>query len=593
MTPHDIPDPHLSMLTVPQAVYLRELTADFFFTRHGVRPAVEGDVVEHAGRLSPLKNLAQRCRAVGEEQWPALVEQHFGNLETASRGEESTQELLRAAYPRLLPDDFFPADAASGFRYVQPVAEGLILAFALDAPASVRILTDRDVAGAGHRELWTAGVANLRRDPVEHVEVRGPQGALLHSVSGGSHFVASRALVLPDLVRSVTGRELPAAGALVAVPTRHLLAFHAIVDGTVVDAVNDLGAYALGAYEDGPGSLSPRLYWWHQGQLVSLTVFDHDRRTFSVVPPQELMELMRNLRDRDGGGGSAPEVAGGRTDVEQPEPATVEQLALTVAEFTARLEQDASGFADGFGAAVDLAHARCADDAASAKLETWEAWVTAMQVGSALFATALAREGTVPCRIGDRVLALPGTATATGIAPYAHARAWLDAFWLAVVCREQERITTLCRVPVENLRSADPVDDYVLHWIDTLQSYWLGRPMDDIVQKLVATMNTSGRDVATRTPRDFLDLIDYQPVALFHRLVTKDHAAFAEALTEALAHHDTYWNGSRAPRGRVALGPLAMACLAYEMGFPVDVDKTLPYLPKYLLNREWLGEFTT
>lgn len=570
------------MLTLRQAAYLRGLTADFFQARHGVRPAVEGDAVEHAGRLGPLTNLAQRCRAVGEEHWPAMVEQHFGSLEeTTSQGEESAQEWLRRAYPRLLPDDFFPADAASGFRYVRPVAEGLIVAFALDAPSSVRILTDGDVARTGLEELWAAGRANLLSDPVEHVEVRGPQGALLHSVSGGSHFVASKALELPELVRAVTGRELPAAGALVAVPTRHLLAFHAIVDGTVVDAVNDLGAYALGAYEDGPGSLSPRLYWWCRGRLVSLTAFDRDRRTFSVVPPQELMDLMKSLRDRDGSGSPAREVDDATVDVEQ--------LTRTVAEFTTRLEHDTSGFGGGFQAAVDLAHARCADDAGAAKLETWEAWVTAMQVGSALFATTLAREGTVQCRVGERELALPGS----GPAPYAGARAWLDAFWLAVVCREQERLTGLCRVPLEELRRIEPVDDYVLHWIDTLQSYWLRRPTDDVVQKLIATMNASGPDVATRTPADFLNLIDYQPVALFHRLLTNDQAAFSEALAEALAHHARYWDGSGAPRGRVALGPLAMACIAYDMGFPVDVDTTSPYLPKYVLNREWLGEFAT
>ena len=51
--------------------------------------------------------------------------------------------------------------------------------------------------------------AELRRIP----EVR-----TLHSVSGASHFVASKALVLPELARAVTGRELPEAGALVVVP---------------------------------------------------------------------------------------------------------------------------------------------------------------------------------------------------------------------------------------------------------------------------------------------------------------------------------------------------------------------------------------
>ncbi|WP_329582530.1 hypothetical protein [Streptomyces sp. NBC_01361] len=43
-----------------------------------------------------------------------------------------------------------------------------------------------------------------------------------------------------------------------------------------------------------------------------------------------------------------------------------------------------------------------------------------------------------------------------------------------------------------------------------------------------------------------------------------------------------------APR---ALGPLALACLAFDSEFPVD--STSPYLPKCLLDRAWYGEFAT
>ncbi|WP_433179392.1 immunity 49 family protein [Actinoallomurus sp. CA-150999] len=575
MSQNHTPDVHLPMLTVPQAERLRGLAYDYF-ARRGVRPTVEGGAVTHDGRLSPLTTLAQRCRTTPEEHWPELVAEHFARLEGASQGGEGREELLRQSYLRLVSGDAFAGDAADHFRYTRPVAEDLLLALALNAPTSVRILSDADVTRAGLDELWAAGRANLLGEPVKHTEMRGRSGALLHSVSGDSHFVASKALVLSELAQAVTGRELPEAGALVAVPTRHLLAFHPIVDGTVVDAVNDLSDYALGAYQDGPGSLTPRLYWWHRGRLVCLTVVDHESRSLSIQPPQELLAMMKQLRGEQGTSTGSP-------------AATVEELARTVDDFTGRLEQDPSCLGDAFAAALALAHARCAADPDAAMLESWEAWVRAMQIGSAIFATTLAREGAVQCRIGDRVLTLP----ATGPAPYADARAWLDACWLALVCREGDRLTMLSQVPLDALRRASVQDDYVFHWIDTLQSRWLRRPMDDIVPKLIATMETSHPHAATRTPRDFLDLVDYQPVALFHRLITDDKAAFAAALTESLTHHERYWNGqgSDDPRSRVALGPLAMACLAHDWEFPVDTAS--PYLPKYLVNRAWYGEFPT
>ncbi|MFI6035086.1 immunity 49 family protein [Streptomyces sp. NPDC051315] len=573
MTQHDAADAHLPSLTVAQADRLRRLTADHFAARYGIRPAVEADVVEHDGHRHPLTHLARWCRDAPEESWAGLVRQHFTRLESASRGDEDPQELLRGTRLRLLPSDALPADAADHFRYVRPVAEDLLAALALDTPESVRILGDADLARTGPDALWAAGRANLLAEPVEYTQVPRPSGALLHSVHGDSHFVASKALVLPELVRDVTGRDLPEAGALVVVPTRHLLAFHPIVDGTVVDAVNDLAAYALGAYQDGPGPLTPRLYWWHQGRLVCLTAFDHDSRALSVVPPPELLETMRSLR-------GAPRPASDEPDAER--------LARTVAESTARLAQDPSGFTPAFRAALALAHARCADDPDAAKLETWEAWVTAMQIGSALFTTTLTREGTVHCRIGDRVHPLP----ATGPAPHATARAWLDAFWLALVCRESDRLRTLCRVPLDALRHAGPQDDeYVFHWIDTLQGYFDDVPTADIVPRLVATMESSHPHVATRTPADFLNLVDYQPVALFHRVLTQQQDLFSQTLDEALTHHARYYDGSDDPRRHVALGPLALACLAHDQGFPVVTAS--PHLPKHLVRRSWCGEFAT
>ncbi|MGY0022850.1 immunity 49 family protein [Streptomyces sp. cg35] len=569
MTPHDAPDPHLPLLTVAQADRLRGLVADRLHARTGVRPTVTGDTAEADGHRHPLTNLAQLCRTAPEDAWPELVEEFFARLDAASRGGESAEELLERTCLRLVPPGAVPADAADGFQYTRKVAEGLNLALALDGPASVRLLTDQDVARAGADALWAAAQRNLVREPLRYEEVRLDGHPVLYSVYGDSPFVSTKALILPELVAEVTGRRMPDAGALVVVPTRHLLAFHPIVDGGVADAVNDLATYAFKAHEDGPGSLSPRVYWWHKGRLTSLTEIDHDTRTFSLRPPAELLDVMRALVGLDRAGRLAA-------------PATAlsgaEELTATTADLISGLEADPGRLGDAFASAVALAHAHAAADPDADRVETWDAWVAALRLGTALFTETKA----VACPLGERELTVP----AAGPGAHPDARAWLDAFYLTLVTRERERTTRLCQVPLDDLRGDTPVDDYVLHWIDVLQSHWLRRPVDDVVQKLVTTMETSHPDTATLAPKDFLNSVEYQPVALFHRLLTQDHDAFGEALTEALAQHGTYWGDSAAPRARVALGPLALACLAYDMDFPVRLDA--PYLPKHLLNRERL-----
>ncbi|GLX19598.1 immunity 49 family protein [Streptomyces lavendulae] len=489
----------------------------------------------------------------------------------AGHGNESTGQLLQGTRVRLLPPAAITPDIADGLRYARVVAEDLVLAYAYDGPTSVRILTDHDLARDGLEDLGRVAHANLADVPVTYDEVPVEGRGTLHSVHGDSHFVASKVLYLSDLARQVTGASLPRAGALVVVPTRHLLAFHPVADGSVVDAVNDLAAYALGAYEDGPGSLSPRVYWWHRGGLTSVTVFDEESRTLSLQPPPLLLGMMKGLVRLDRAGrlaGRASERGGGVPDTAG--------LVGATAGAVARLPQDPSGLGDAFASALALAHARCAADPDVARLDAWDAWATSLQLGCALFTGAPPTE----CRLGEgQVAELP----ATPADPPADARAWLDALYLAIVCREHDRVARLCRVPLETLRQDGSVDAYVLHWVETVQAYFSGDgSMDTVVEKLLATMESSMPDALTHAPDDFVNRIDYQPVALFHRLLSQDHEAFGEALAEALTEHGAYWGASTAPRARVALGPLAMACLAHDRGFPVG--PALPYLPAYLVN---------
>ncbi|MGW6305510.1 hypothetical protein ACWFRQ_32020 [Streptomyces niveus] len=154
-------------------------------------------------------------------------------------------------YLRLVPDDAFPAEAASSFGYARHVATGLLEVLALGLPDSVRLLGDRDVAGAGLEELRAAGRANLVDEP-DYDVTRTDSGAIQHLVSGGSMFVASEALVLDDVARSLTGRELPDDGALFTVPSRHFLVFHPLEGANAVGAINDLAAFGLGAHRDNP-----------------------------------------------------------------------------------------------------------------------------------------------------------------------------------------------------------------------------------------------------------------------------------------------------------------------------------------------------
>lgn len=256
-----------------------------------------------------------------------------------------------------------------------------------------------------------------------------------------------------------------------------------------------------------------------------------------------------------------------------------------------RLAEWPESFGMAFSSALHTAKLQCSPDPTADKLETWEAWVMAMQVGSALFASATAPEGsTVECMIGHEVRTIP----AVGITHFVDAGTWLEAFWLAVVCRDQARMTQLCEVPVETLRASGAVfEEYIYHWVDVLQTYWLERP--GLGDKLVAAFEATDPDRLRFLDRETMLKVLCPPINLFYRFVGRDPDQFNEALVQALELHKEYWTANEERQetsdGDIPLAILAITCLAHDAGRPVEVESE--YLPEHLLKRSWLGEFPT
>ena len=248
------------------------------------------------------------------------------------------------------------------------------------------------------------------------------------------------------------------------------------------------------------------------------------------------------------------------------------------------LEESAESIGSTFGTAVLLLHARCLADPTAAAAETREALFTATQLGAALFALTGTDEGTVECAIVGKVRVLP----AVGASPAADAGNWLTAFWLAVVCRDGERTERLCQVPLERLRSAEGAayDAFIYHWVDVLQTFRLGRP--GLVDKLIATIEASDPAKVEVASQDLLQGVLYPPINLFYLLARKDMDNFGPALADALKLHRAYWTMVDDRREDInstfALAPLAIACLAFDAGIPLDVESD--YLPEFLLQPE-------
>ncbi|MFF3860291.1 immunity 49 family protein [Streptomyces sp. NPDC002209] len=220
---------------------------------------------------------------------------------------------------------------------------------------------------------------------------------------------------------------------------------------------------------------------------------------------------------------------------------------------------------------------------------TWDATVSAMQVGVAAFDAACVTEEVVEARIAHELR----TISATGPQFYANAGNWLTTLWFVIICRDQPRMNRMCQVSLELLRASGAEgDEYIYHWVDALQTYWREQP--GLLEKLTAAIEQSHPDIATTVPRDLLQCVLYPPINLFYQFLRKDQDGFNQALVEALELHKAYWSTPERAHdiaGFLALGPLAIACLARDAGLSIEVESD--YLPLRLLDRSWAGEFDT
>ncbi|GGZ84572.1 immunity 49 family protein [Streptomyces subrutilus] len=237
---------------------------------------------------------------------------------------------------------------------------------------------------------------------------------------------------------------------------------------------------------------------------------------------------------------------------------------------------------------LNVALVRCVGDPDAVMLETWESWLLAMQVHTAVFAAAVPGGEAVTCKIRqeERHLATTGPQT------YLNADTWLDAFYLAVVCREAARLDMLARIPVSLLRDfGGALDEYTYAWVETLQSFWLRR--DDLRTHLVRAVDLSAPEKARVVDAETMGKLRYPPIMMLYRYLRNDAAGFNEALADAVRWHKEYWTAdedrSQNIQGVVALAPLAIACLAKANGIAVETESG--YLPEALLDFAWRGEF--
>ena len=260
----------------------------------------EGKVsIERGGSKSEygLTNLVQLCHQVGRREWAAAIASHFDNLFAAADADAEVRELARSfdGVRALFKVRLYPGANLGGMDPTPPaswaLAPGLTAAFVYDLPTTVSTANAEQVAawGIDHEELLATALTNLRADAVDAQPIGETGPSAVVACVADHFFAASHALLLGE--RVPPGAE---AGAVFIVPHRHALLYAPLADLGVVQSINQLIPMAVSMFNQGPGSISPGLYWWRNGSVTLLPAqFDGGKVQFA--PTDDFVAVLNAL----------------------------------------------------------------------------------------------------------------------------------------------------------------------------------------------------------------------------------------------------------------------------------------------------------
>lgn len=255
-----------------------------------------------------LGNLARICHQLPRKTWGDVIAAHFRGI--AKNHQEMTQldaRINNFSFVEPLLSVRVCAPDSMTDQFVHRVdLDGTVSVLVFDLPETIRYVHPETIKGWGKSidELFQVGLDNLRISCMPEPKIIELEGnRQINILSGESFFVSSHALLMdehPKLIGSY--------GIIFSVPIRHAVLSIPMNGPDVLSILPYLAKMTIGMAEDGPGSISTRLYWQHEGNVktIECTVSEKEK-SLTIRPPEELVSLLETLGGNFEFGGFLPE----------------------------------------------------------------------------------------------------------------------------------------------------------------------------------------------------------------------------------------------------------------------------------------------
>jgi hypothetical protein len=211
------------------------------------------------------------------------------HLRQASDIEHDEAGLRRGLKPRLIRYGHFQAATTRGPQ----VADDLQAAYVIDDPHSVTYASAEMLTriAPADSELYALALANLALEPMPEPETVEFAGTPLTAYESTNFFVASQLLRLGEIV------DLPAAGALVVIPTVQQLCVMPLTLAVLGRSLPHLSLFAQKSFAERPNACSPSVYWWSGGVIERVDISIEGTKV-DVRPSRRFTEVLNTLAAR-------------------------------------------------------------------------------------------------------------------------------------------------------------------------------------------------------------------------------------------------------------------------------------------------------
>ena len=245
-----------------------------------------------------LVNLAQRCKLAGPGDWSEIIRDHFEGMIKAnefdkefSKKKKDFSQVKEFIGVKLYHESYFDAVGMANV-ICRPFASAIIEVLIFDLPQTISNIKPEEA------NAWNVSTSDLFRIGFENIHKQYPANISKEAFETFSiwfcqadHFFVTNLALDHNEMKKYSGSK----GALVGMPHRHALLIYPIESLEVVKAINTLIPVIAGMNNEGPGSISEKLFWYNEERYIEIP-YELSEKKLSIKPPNEFVEMMNLLK---------------------------------------------------------------------------------------------------------------------------------------------------------------------------------------------------------------------------------------------------------------------------------------------------------